>query len=164
MHKDPRFSGLFLNLDRGSATPPSLWQKIVGGVAALGVFALALTFSVALFAVVITVGVVVWGYLWWKTRAVRKAMREHMAAEMEARRAAGAAHSGGAAATRGLIIEGEVIREVKIDEPPAAEGGIAHEAGRRSRPPVRAGPERRRMLRAGANGVLCAHRGRTPRP
>jgi O-antigen ligase len=121
MHKDPRFSRLFLNLDRGSATPPSLWQKIVGGVAALGVFALALTFSVALFAVVITVGVVVWGYLWWKTRAVRKAMREHMAAEMEARRAAGAAHSGGAAATRGLIIEGEVIREVKIDEPPAAD-------------------------------------------
>ena len=90
MHKDPRFSGLFLNLDRGSATPPSLWQKIVGGVVMVGVFALALTFSVALFAVVITVGAVAWGYFWWKTRAVRKAMREHMAAEMEARRAAGA--------------------------------------------------------------------------
>ena len=42
MHKDPRFSGLFLNLDRGSATPPSLWQKIVGGVVMVGVFALAL--------------------------------------------------------------------------------------------------------------------------
>ena len=75
MHKDPRFSGLFLNLDRGSATPPSLWQKIVGGVVMVGVFALALTFSVALFAVVITVGAVAWGYFWWKTRAVRKAMR-----------------------------------------------------------------------------------------
>lgn len=80
MHKDPRFSGLFLNLDRGSATPPTLWQKIVGGVVMVGVFALALTFSVALFAVVITVGAVAWGYFWWKTRAVRKAMREHMAA------------------------------------------------------------------------------------
>ena len=101
MHKDPRFSGLFLNLDRGSATPPSLWQKIVGGVVMVGVFALALTFSVALFAVVITVGAVAWGYFWWKTRAVRKAMREHMAAEMEARRAAGAAHGGGGAGTRG---------------------------------------------------------------
>ena len=121
MHKDPRFSGLFLNFDRGSATPPSLWQKIVGGVAMVGLFALALTFSVALFAVVLTVGAVAWGYLWWKTRAVRKAMREHMAAEMEARRAAGAAH-GGAAATRGLIIEGEVIREVTADESPSGKG------------------------------------------
>ena len=121
MHKDPRFSGLFLNLDRGSAAPPSLWQKIVGGVVMVGVFVLALTFSVALFAVVITVGAVVWGYVWWKTRAVRKAMREHMAAEMEARRAAGAAHAGGAA-VRGLIIEGEVIREVKADEPSPGPG------------------------------------------
>ena len=114
MHKDPRFSGLFLNLDRGSATPPSLWQKIVGGVVMVGVFALALTFSVALFAVVITVGAVAWGYFWWKTRAVRKAMREHMAA--------GAAHGGGGAGTRGLIIEGEIIREVKVEDPPADAG------------------------------------------
>ena len=122
MHKDPRFSGLFLNLDRGSATPPSLWQKIVGGVVMVGVFALALTFSVALFAVVITVGAVAWGYFWWKTRAVRKAMREHMAAEMDARRADGAAHGRGGAGTRGLIIEGEVIREVKVEDPPADAG------------------------------------------
>ncbi|HHW65434.1 MAG TPA: hypothetical protein GX403_16060 [Rhodocyclaceae bacterium] len=121
MHKDPRFSGLFLNLDHGSPTPPSLWQKIVGGAVMVGVFALALTFSMALFAVLITVGAVAWGYLWWKTRAVRKAMREHMAAEMEARQAAGAAHRGGRTATRGLIIEGEVIREVKVDEGPSAD-------------------------------------------
>ena len=100
MHKDPRFSGLYLNLDRGGAQAPSLWQKIVGGVAALGVFALALTFSVALFAVVITVGVVVWGYLWWKTRALRKQMREHPPTG------------------RGMVIEGEVIREVEIEDRP----------------------------------------------
>lgn len=116
MHKDPRFSGLYLNLDRGGAQAPSLWQKIVGGVAALGVFALALTFSVALFAVVITVGVVVWGYLWWKTRAVRKAMREHVEAARQAR-GSGAPHE---AAT--LVIEGEVIREVPEDEAGPASG------------------------------------------
>lgn len=115
MHKDPRFSGVFLNVGGGSATPPSLWQKIVGGVAALGVFVLALTFSVALFAVVITVGVVVWAYFWWKTRALRKAMREQMDARMaEAGMRAG--ESGGAQAASGLIIEGEVIREVKIED------------------------------------------------
>lgn len=127
MQKDPRFSGLYLNLDRGSATPPSLWQKIVGGVVMVGVFALALTFSVALFAVVITVGLVVWGYFWWKTRAVRKAMREHMAAGMDPRRAAAEAYSstraeapGARAETRGLIIEGEVVREVKDEDVPGA--------------------------------------------
>ena len=115
MHKDPRFSGLYLNLDRSGAQAPSLWQKIVGGVAMVGIFALALTFSVALFAVVLTVGVVVWGYLWWKTRAVRKAMREHM----DARMAEGASRPGGIsspAGNRGLIIEGEVIREVRVED------------------------------------------------
>ncbi|MFU2488102.1 hypothetical protein [Thauera sp. WH-1] len=120
MHKDPRFSGIFLNLDRGSATPPSLWQKIVGGVVMVGVFVLALTFSVALFAVVLTVGAVAWGYLWWKTRAVRKAMRE----QMEARMAEPGMRAGGAGTApraRGLIIEGEVIREVKVEEPPSAD-------------------------------------------
>jgi hypothetical protein len=49
-------------------------------------------------------------------------MREHMAAEMDARRAAGAAHGRGGAGTRGLIIEGEVIREVKVEDPPADAG------------------------------------------
>jgi hypothetical protein len=120
MYRDPRFSGLFIN--RGSATPPSLWQKIVGGVAMVGVFVLALTFSVALFAVVLTVGAIAWAYLWWKTRAVRKAMREHMAAEMDAQRAGGRG-PGEATAARGLIIEGEVIRELEVEEPPSANRG-----------------------------------------
>ena len=76
-----------------------------------GVFVLALTFSVALFAVLLTVGVVVWGYLWWKTRAVRKAMREQM--DAAGGRGPGA---GGAARNQGLIIEGEVIREVRVED------------------------------------------------
>ncbi len=67
----------------------------------VGVFALALTFSVALFAVVLPrrggLGLLARG----RDRAVRKAMREHMAAEMEARRAAGAAHGGAGAGRAG---------------------------------------------------------------
>jgi hypothetical protein len=50
-------------------------------------------FSVLLFAVVATVGVVAWGYLWWRTRELRRRMRAHP--------------PGG-----GVVIEGEVIREV----------------------------------------------------
>jgi len=111
MYRDPRFSGIFQTLGGPAATPPTLLQKIVGAVVMAGVFVLALTFSVALFAVLLTVGVVVWGYLWWKTRAVRKAMREQM--DAAGGRGPGA---GGAARNQGLIIEGEVIREVRVED------------------------------------------------
>lgn len=41
---------------------------------------LGLMFSVVLIAVVAVLGLVAWGYFWWKTRRVRKAMAEHPAA------------------------------------------------------------------------------------
>ncbi|MDI3515583.1 MAG: hypothetical protein ACLGH1_10850 [Gammaproteobacteria bacterium] len=115
MYRDPRFSGIFQTLGGPAAKPPTLLQKIVGAVVMAGVFVLALTFSVALFAVLLTVGVVVWGYLWWKTRAVRKAMREQMDAQMAAAGGRGPG-AGGAARSPGLIIEGEVIREVRVED------------------------------------------------
>jgi hypothetical protein len=114
MHEDRSFSGLYLDSDRPDTRLPSLWHRIVGGMVMVGVFALALTVSIALFAVVLTVGAIVWGYLWWKTRDLRKAMREHM----HARTAEGGMRSDtpqpGPAGTPGVIIEGEVIREVKV--------------------------------------------------
>lgn len=122
MQDDRRFSGLYLDFDRPGGRPPSLWQKIVGGVAMVGVFALALTISVALFAVVLTVGVVVWGYLWWKTRAVRKAIREHLDARM-AEGGTGPGEAPGPAGGQGLIIEGEVIREVQVEDDAATKRG-----------------------------------------
>ena len=110
MHDERSFSHSYLEYDRSTARPPSLWQRIVGGVVMLGVFALALTVSVALFAVVLTVGAIVWGYLWWKTRDLRKAMREHM----NARPPDGGVHTGREhepGGPRGVIIDGEVVRE-----------------------------------------------------
>ncbi len=113
MYRDPRFSGIFQTLGGPAATPPTLLQKIVGAVVMAGVFVLALTFSVALFAVLLTAGAAIWAWVWWKTRALRKAMREQMDAQAASGR--GARPEG----ARGLIIEGEVIREVRIEE----EGG-----------------------------------------
>lgn len=110
MYRDPRFSGLFDKLQRGDGVPPSLLQKIVAVVVTVAVFALALMFSVVLFAVVLTVGAAAWGYLWWKTRALRKAMRAQGEARMRAQGEATGAHG------RGLVIEGEVIREVRTGE------------------------------------------------
>ena len=61
---------------------------------------------------IVTVGAVAWGYLWWKTRALRKQMREQ--ASMGQGQRQGEGRSG-----QGLIIEGEVIREVDIDDRPS---------------------------------------------
>jgi hypothetical protein len=121
MYRDPRFSGIFQTLRGPAATPPTLLQKIVGAVVMAGVFVLALTFSVAFFAVLLTAGAAIWAWVWWKTRALRKAMREQMAAQAAA---AGARDPGFGASPRerGLIIEGEVIREVKIEEDTRGDG------------------------------------------
>jgi len=100
MYRDPKFSSLFNQFGRGDGTPPSLLQKIVTVLVTIAVFGVALMFSVVLFAIVVTVGAVAWGYLWWKTRALRKQMREHPPTG------------------RGMIIEGEVIREVEIEDRP----------------------------------------------
>lgn len=116
MHDHRSSSGPYLEFDRPGARVPSLWQRILGGVAVVGVVALALTASIALFAVVLTVGAIVWAYLWWNTRDLRKAMREHM----QARAADGGMHSDtpqpGPADARGVIIEGEVVREAEVVE------------------------------------------------
>jgi hypothetical protein len=60
---------------------------------ALSVVLLAAAFmlSVIVFAVVASGGLLVWGYLWWRTRHLRKGMREQP--------------------PEGRVIEGEVIRE-----------------------------------------------------
>ena len=115
MYRDPRFSGLFQTLGGPAAKPPTLLQKVVGAVVMAGVFMLALTFSVAFFAVLLTAGVAIWGWVWWKTRALRKAMR----AQMDAQASAGGGRAGGygpAGGNRGLIIVGEVIREVEVED------------------------------------------------
>lgn len=97
MQFGPGRSPLFDRLARGAGgEPPGVLKKIAAVVVTLTLFALALMFSVVLFAVVLTAGTVVWGYLWWKTRGLRKQMRDRP--------------RGG-----GIIIEGESIREVHPD-------------------------------------------------
>jgi Flp pilus assembly protein TadB len=61
------------------------------------VLVLAFMFSVLVFGVVVIGGLGLWGYLWWKTRAVRAQLREKPPG--------------------GHVIEGEVIREPERVEP-----------------------------------------------
>lgn len=97
MYTNKHRMNFFEQFSRSPTQPRTFLQKLVTTVAAVGVFAVALMFSVFLFAAVLTVGLAAWAYLWWKSRDLRKQMREQQARRQ---------------AEEGLVIEGEVIREV----------------------------------------------------
>ncbi|CAH1082202.1 hypothetical protein [Candidatus Nitrotoga sp. 1052] len=88
---------------------PSLLSKVAKIVVTVVLIGLALMFSALLFVVILTVGAMAWGYLWWKTRDLRRQMREYSPNDV---------------VIEGDVIEGEVIRsEVnKISEKPGDDG------------------------------------------
>lgn len=110
MQRDPRFDGLFEQLGRNPPQPAGLLQRVGAIVATVALVLLSLFFGVMLFAVVVSVGLLAWGYFWWKTRELRKVMRE----QAQAAQAAQGSRPPGA----GVVIEGEVIREVREDADP----------------------------------------------
>lgn len=86
----------------GSPTPPGPLRKLVALVITVAIVALVLMFSAVLLAIIAIVGTLGWAYLWWKTRELRKRLRE-------------ASQQGvmpGAKASNDDVFEGEVIRVV----------------------------------------------------
>ena len=79
---------------------PGLLSKVV--TIAVGAVLLVAVFTVSLlvFSIVATGGLLVLGYLWWKTRDLRKQIREQMRQRPTGER----------------VIEGEVIREASCDD------------------------------------------------
>ncbi|KAB2926728.1 MAG: hypothetical protein F9K30_05850 [Dechloromonas sp.] len=77
--------------------PQSLLGKVLTFILGVAFLILAFMFSIVALAVVAVGGSLFAGWLWWKTRALRKAMRE--AAPTAARRDE-------------QVIEGEFVREV----------------------------------------------------
>lgn len=77
--------------------PQSLLGKVLTFILGLAFLILAFMFSLVALAVVAVGGTLFAGWLWWKTRALRKAMRD--AAPVGARRDE-------------QVIEGEFVREV----------------------------------------------------
>ena len=74
---------------------PNLLSKVAKIVVTIVLIGLALMFSALLFVVILTVGAMAWGYLWWKTRDLRKQMRKYSPSDV---------------VIEGDVIEGEVIR------------------------------------------------------
>ena len=81
---------------------PSPLRKAAAFIVSAALIGLILMFSALLFAVVLSVGAVAWGYLWWKTRDLRKQMRQHPMGDVVIE----------GEIIEGEVIEGEVIREV----------------------------------------------------
>lgn len=78
--------------DASSVTNASgLLGKVLTFALAAVLLVVAFMFSLMVFAILVTVGLLVWGYLWWKTRELRRQMREQPQG--------------------GRVIEGEAIRD-----------------------------------------------------
>lgn len=90
----------FKFISHNSVRPTSLLRKLVVLIVSVVLLATVLMFSAVLLAVILVVGTIAFAYLWWKTRAVRKLMRELSQKGMT--RDAKASNDG--------VFEGEAIR------------------------------------------------------
>ncbi len=86
--------------------PPSTLRKLVALIVTVLLFVLALMFSAMLLMAILVVGTVAGIYLWWKTRELRKMMRNF--SSQEVRRETQASND--------EVFEGEVIRVVDPKE------------------------------------------------
>lgn len=89
-----------------SGRPQGLLAKLAALALGLVALVVAFAFGIVIVAVVAVVGVVFWGYLWWKTRQLRRAMRD---AAINA--------DTGAFSTEGegSVIDGEAVRIVEVE-------------------------------------------------
>lgn len=90
-------------------TPPGPLAKIVAFLLSAIFLTLAFMFSLVALGVVAVLGIGLGGWLWWKTRALRKQMRQ---AEASLR----SGHAATTAAGGSTIIEGEFVRETSANE------------------------------------------------
>ncbi|HUJ86871.1 MAG TPA: hypothetical protein VLX30_08480 [Burkholderiales bacterium] len=55
---------------------PDLLQRILGAVLGIALFIAAFVFASVLLAIAATAALLIWGWLWWRTREIRRAARE----------------------------------------------------------------------------------------
>ncbi|MDD2699945.1 MAG: hypothetical protein PHH36_01780 [Sideroxydans sp.] len=84
------------------ANPPSPLRKFVGVIVTVALAIITLMFSAVFFAVIAIIGLIAWAYIWWKTRTLRKQMREFAGQSQSVMREQTASND--------EVFEGEVIR------------------------------------------------------
>ncbi|MEK9720486.1 MAG: hypothetical protein VW257_05445 [Quisquiliibacterium sp.] len=101
----------------GATGRTGLLGRILGAVIGAVVLVGALLFSAVVFSFLLAAGVLVGGYLWWRTRELRKQLREQMARMEQQMREAGQSPSdNGSSTAPGTVLEGDFIRE-RQDKP-----------------------------------------------
>lgn len=97
------------NLPAGGSLLGRVLAFVIGSAALVG----ALLVSAVLFVVLAAVGVLLGTFLWWKTRGLRRQMREQMQQMEQAMQAQRDAHGARDSqdAPAGTVIEGEYVRE-----------------------------------------------------
>lgn len=114
MHQERENGESFARSTGAGSRPPGPFAKALAAIVAVVFFAVALTFSLVFVAVALGLGLIAGGWLWWKTRRVRRELDARMA-EMARERPPAA----GETVDRGTVIEGEVIAvEIARDDPP----------------------------------------------
>ncbi|MDD5300234.1 MAG: hypothetical protein PHD65_07045 [Gallionella sp.] len=106
---------------------PGLLRKTATVIVALVLAGVALMFSALLLAVILIVVVFGGAYLWWKTRALRKLMKEQMR-DFPPQGATMRSDTFADEVFKGEVIEGEVIR---VDESPAKGAGVEFDWAKR---------------------------------
>jgi len=92
----------------GSANP---LQKVVALVISIVLAGLMLMFSAVVFAFILVIGLLAWGYVWWKTRKIRKQMRDFSPQSVVMENAVDTEN-----VYSGEVIEGEVIHVVETED------------------------------------------------
>jgi hypothetical protein len=82
------------NLPHTATNLPNPLRKMVVFVLTVVLIGLVFMFSMVVLAIILVAGAIAWGYLWWKTRELRKQMRNFP--------------------PRGVVMEGEVVEGEKI--------------------------------------------------
>ena len=81
-------------------------------IGAVLVLVAAFMFSLIFFAVIAVAGLGLWAYFWWTTRALRRQMREHLAAAQASGQGFAPLAEAPKAEPGGEIIDGEAVRVV----------------------------------------------------
>lgn len=102
-----------------SPSRPGLLEKLLTLIVGALLLVATFMFSLLVFSVAVVVGLMVWGYFWWKTRELRRVMREQPPGGMR--------HGAGPG---GHVIEGEAVI-VDADTEPGSCTSPPHPPGRR---------------------------------
>jgi hypothetical protein len=87
--------------------PKSLLGKVVTAILGAGILVAAFVFSLVVLAIVIVGGLLFATFVWWRTRDLRKQLREQQRLRVQ--------HGSAQSDAQGQVYEGEVIREPDPD-------------------------------------------------